>query len=414
MPSELICVNLDISKITQMIAVTEAGEIISKYSLEAGIISLPLAQSINRVLKEDIYADRDFPPFNRVMMDGIAVNHTVFRQKGQKFKIEGMQAAGAPQMKLENDKNCLEVMTGAMLPIGTDAVVRYEDIKMVSEGEASVDLDEILPFQNVHLKGTDRKAGSLLVKSGTLISPAEVAVLATVGKPNVQVSSPLKVTVVSTGDELVNVDEAPHPYQIRQSNSLALEAALGKFPVTTQLLHIADDKQEIKHSLKRVLEESDLVMLSGGVSRGKKDYVPEVLEGLGVKKHFHRVAQRPGKPLWFGSGNDGKVVFGLPGNPVSTFLCFYKYVLPWLYKSLGINQKVQNAVLDGDFTFKPSLTYFLQVKISVNNGKILATPVTGKGSGDLANLLKADGFLELPAHKDIFKKGEVYPLINFR
>jgi molybdopterin molybdotransferase len=156
------------------------------------------------------------------------------------------------------------------------------------------------------------------------------------------------------------------------------------------------------------------MILSGGVSKGKLDFIPSVLEELGVKKRFHEVSQRPGRPLWFGMREDGKVSFALPGNPVSTYVCFYRYIRPWMYAQLGIPGKASTAILAKDFSFTLPLTYFLQVHIERNRGTILATPVPGGGSGDFVNLKNVDGFLELPSGKIDFKAGEAYPYFSFR
>ena len=157
----------------------------------------------------------------------------------------------------------------------------------------------------------------------------------------------------------------------------------------------------------------DLLILSGGVSKGKFDFVPSVLESLGVHKLFHQVSQKPGKPMWAGKlGN--KFVFALPGNPVSTFMCFHRYVKPWILQSLGSKAIVTKAILGKDFSFKGDLTYFLQVKLSNVEGRLIAEPIVGGGSGDFVNLKVADGFLELPLGKNDFKANEVYNYFGFR
>ena len=156
------------------------------------------------------------------------------------------------------------------------------------------------------------------------------------------------------------------------------------------------------------------MLFSGAVSKGKFDFIPEVLDSLGVKKLFHRVKQKPGKPFWFGK-KAAKTVFAFPGNPVSTFVSCLKYFYPWYYKSVGLNfENKQQAILTSEFNFKSQLTYFLQVKLHQEDGKLYATPIAGKGSGDLANLVDSDAFLELPDDKTNFTKGEVFPLITYR
>jgi molybdopterin molybdotransferase len=189
---------------------------------------------------------------------------------------------------------------------------------------------------------------------------------------------------------------------------------LKELDVIATLHHVADDEKEIEPALQNILGTSNVMILSGGVSKGKFDFVPKALENIGVKKIFHQVSQRPGKPFWFGTTSTGKVVFALPGNPVSTYMCFYKYVKPWVFKSLGIKSTEYTAILANEYTFQPSLTYFLQVKIVMENGKLVAYPDAGGGSGDFANLGEVDGFLELPADRSEFNKSEVFPFIPFR
>jgi len=222
-----------------------------------------------------------------------------------------------------------------------------------------------------------------------------------------------KTAIISTGDELVAIDQVPLPHQIRQSNAYALQAALLELGCEANLFSVTDQIESLEKNLSAIFQHHELIILSGGVSKGKFDYVPQVLESVGVKKLFHQVTQKPGKPFWFGV-SDHQTVFALPGNPVSTYLCFYRFVKPWLMKSFGADEPFPSAVLAHDFSFKPSLTYFLQVKIQEENGQRMAYPDPGGGSGDFANLKDVDGFLELPAEKTDFKKGEVFSFIPFR
>ncbi|HRW99930.1 MAG TPA: molybdopterin-binding protein, partial [Cyclobacteriaceae bacterium] len=183
---------------------------------------------------------------------------------------------------------------------------------------------------------------------------------------------------------------------------------------TSTRFHLQDDQDEITNGLNKIIEQHDVIVLSGGVSKGKFDYVPDALNKLGIEKHFHKVRQRPGKPFWFGSRNN-KTVFALPGNPVSTFMCFYRYIEPWLFNSLGLSAPEQKAQLNSDFEFKDdNLTYFLQVALKNSDGRLIATPIPGGGSGDFANLKDVSAFMELPEGKKVFKKGEVYPVYSFR
>ncbi|WP_457611094.1 molybdopterin molybdotransferase MoeA [Lutibacter sp.] len=400
--------------------VNEALKIILNTSENFGTEEVHFLDSVGRVLKEDIIADRDFPPFNRVSMDGIAIASEAFNKGQRAFKIEGIQAAGSKQLTLEDSTNCVEAMTGAILPMNTDVVIQYELLTVENE-IATVNIDEIKKNKNVHLKGLDRKKGDILIPKNTKISSAEVGVFATVGKTTVTVAKQPKVMIISTGNELVNVSENPAEHQIRRSNVFTLVSLLEKLKIKAETAHIPDDKNLLLSKIEKFLNEYDVLLFSGAVSKGKFDYIPEVLDKLGVQKLFHRVQQRPGKPFWFGKkasteqSRSDKTVFAFPGNPVSTFASCLKYFYPWYYKSVGLNFENKNqAILSEDFYFKPNLTYFLQVKITQINGNIYATPVKGRGSADLVNLVDADAFLELPDNRSNFIKGEVFPLIKYR
>ena len=399
-----------------MIPIEEATKIVLNHSKSYGEEAVPLTEAIGRVLRQDILADRDFPPFNRVTMDGIAIRYNSFAGGQRKFPIEGMQAAGSPQRKLLNLDACLEVMTGAILPENTDTVIRYEDVN-IEHGVARLQGNGIQKGQNAHLRAFDRKEGERIIKAGAIISPAEIGVAATVGLSSLKVAKLPTVAIISTGDELVEINETPEPHQIRSSNVYTIAAVLYGWGIRPDKLHIADDMDATRAKLSACLEQYDVLILSGGVSKGKFDYIPGALNALGMKKLLHKVKQRPGKPFWFGESPNGKVIFALPGNPVSAFMCTMRYIRPWLRKSLDLNPlDYSHAVLAEDFKFKADLTYFLQVRtfFDTDTGRLMATPVEGHGSGDLANLVDADGFLELPREKDKFKKGKVFPLIFYR
>ena len=396
----------------ELTTVKEALEIILKNAEDFGIEEIDFLQSSGRILQENIVADRDFPPFNRVSMDGIAISSEAFNNGIRSFKIEGIQAAGSPQLSLKNTENCIEAMTGAVLPKNTDAVIQYE-LLTIENNNATVNLEAVKEFQNVHLKGLDRKQGDVLIPKDTLISAAEISVFATVGKAKVKVAKQPKVMIVSTGNELVEVDQIPAEHQIRRSNVYALVSLLDKLHIKAETAHILDDKETLTSTIEGFLNEYDVLLFSGAVSKGKFDFIPEVLNNLGVQKLFHQVKQRPGKPFWFGQ-KQHKTVFAFPGNPVSTFVSCLKYFYPWYYKSVNLAMPINEAVLSEDFYFKPNLTYFLQVKLTQEEGKLYATPIAGKGSGDLANLVDADAFLELPDDSTNFTKGTIFPIIKFR
>lgn len=396
-----------------MIKSEKALEIILENTEDFGTEEIPFLESLGRILKEDIVADREFPPFNRVSMDGIGVSYDTFSKGAREFIIENIQPAGSPQVELKNTANCIEVMTGAVLPNHVDAVIPYEQVS-IENGIATVQINGIKRLQNVHLKGKDRNENDMLQKRDTIISSAEIGIFATVGKSTVKVARQPKVLIISTGDELVDVSENPLPYQIRKSNVFTLVSLLERLHIKAEIEHISDNKEVLKQKIKQHLERYDVLLFSGAVSKGKFDFLPEVFDELGVEKLFHKVKQRPGKPFWFGK-KGSKCIFAFPGNPVSTFVGCLKYFYPWYKKSVGIEfQNEHKALLSEDFTFKPELTYFLQVKIENRNGSLYATPFVGNGSGDLANLAETDAFLELPDNRNDFKEGEVFPLIEFR
>jgi molybdopterin molybdotransferase len=396
-----------------MISVEEAKNIILNVTQDFGVEEIPFIKSVGRILKEDIVADRDFPPFNRVSMDGIAIDFNVFQNGQRAFKIEGIQPAGSPQITLQNKENCLEVMTGAVLPNNTNVVIRYEDV-VIENGVASIQINEVKELQNIHQKGKDRKSGEILINKNKVISAAEIGVFATVGKSTIKVAKQPKVMIISTGNELVEVGSNPLPHQIRRSNVFTLVSLLELLNISSETDHITDDKPILKQKIANYLQEYDVLLFSGAVSKGKFDYLPEVFTELGVEKLFHKVAQRPGKPFWFGQTENCKI-FAFPGNPNSTFVNCLAYFYPWYYQSVGVEVKEETAILKEDVTFKPNLTYFLQVQLSDKFGHLLATPIQGNGSGDLASLVNADAFIQLPkTEKSLFKQGENFPIIRYR
>jgi molybdopterin molybdotransferase len=405
--------NHNYTNILLMISVEEATRIIQSNLYKPDVITVPLEQAVGTILAAVVTADRDFPPFDRASMDGIAISSEAYTSGRRQFIVEGTQPAGVPQKRLSDPTHCLEVMTGAVVPEGAGLVVRYEDVT-IADGIATVNSDDYIPAQNIHGQGSDVRQGEVLMLPGTYLGPAEIALLASVGQSQVKIRRPPRTAVLSTGDELVEITATPQSHQVRRSNSYALAAALQQLGITASLHHLPDREDVLRNGLAKIMADNELIIITGGVSRGKFDFVPAILDGLGVKRHFHGVAQRPGKPFWFGTTPEGKACFALPGNPVSTYMCFYRYVRPWLRTSLGVPVRPLTAILAEDFTFLPALTYFLQVRLSVDAGKLMAYPVPGGGSGDFANLGQVDGFLELPPESSLFNAGEVFPLVSFR
>jgi molybdopterin molybdotransferase len=380
--------------------------------------TVPLAQATGRVLRQAVTADRDFPPYHRVTMDGIALRYSSLAAGTTTFSIERTQLAGAFPEPLADPLMAVEIMTGAALPPGADTVIRYEDLDFSDSPSrrATVRVAPPRAGHNVHPQGSDQAAGTELLAPGLRLTAAEIAVAATVGAATLAVTRRPRLAVVSTGDEIVPVEAMPLPHQIRRSNAPMLQAALAADGADSEAFHFDDDLATLKAGLPALLAGFAGVLLSGGVSKGKADFLPQALQELGVKQHFHRVAQRPGQPFWFGQQPGGAVVFALPGNPVATFAGYYRYVRGWLRQSQGlVASPPLFAELASPVDFKPTLSYFLAVRLeNAPDGRLLAHPAPTAGSGDLAGLLAADGLLELAPDQTHFAAGTAWPLWRYR
>jgi molybdopterin molybdotransferase len=371
----------------------------------------PLALAHGRILRLDLVADRDLPPFDRVTMDGFALRSSSWAAGTKAFRIEGTQAAGMRAFALsERDDACIEVMTGAVLPEGADCVVPYEETARTDDTMTISSGAEIAVGSAVHHRGSDHRQGDVMVCSGARLTGREIAVAAAIGAAVVTVTAQPKIAVVASGDELVEVEAGVAPHQIRRSNDYAIRAALALAGYhRVERFHLRDVRHEIEHRLWHIMAEHDVVLVTGGVSKGKFDFLPKVLDELGVKKVFHGVAQRPGKPFWFGVTPRQTPVFALPGNPVSAYTCLHRYVLPALAAASGAHEQPPRFVaLAQPVNFKPPLAYFLPVKL-VNDarGEWQALPAATNTSGDFAGLVDSEGFVELPADKEEFSAGEV-------
>ena len=373
----------------------------------------PLAAAHGRVLRTDLRADRDLPPYDRVTMDGYALRAAALAAGQRQFSIEATQAAGMRPFRLGPTHDAgIEVSTGAVLPEGADCVVPYEDTRL--EGLQFTLLPDATwrAGQAVHRRGSDHRAGEIIVRAGTRVTGREIAVAAAIGCAVLPVTRGPKIAVVATGDELVEVGDAVAPHQVRRSNDHALRAALvmAGYP-WVERFHLRDMRHEIEHMLWHIIAEFDVVLVTGGVSKGKFDFLPAELAAQGVRKVFQGVAQRPGLPFWFGLNPEGKPVFALPGNPVSAFTCLHRYVLPGLAHASGRPPEAPRRVaLAAPVTFKPKLAYFLPVRLSSGDrGELLATPDPSNTSGDFAGLVGTDGFVELPAGLTEFPAGHVAP-----
>ncbi|MBT8077897.1 MAG: molybdopterin molybdotransferase MoeA [Gammaproteobacteria bacterium] len=396
-----------------VISTSEASQLIAGTMPEVGCETVALADCAGRVLRETIHAERDQPPFDRVTMDGIAFSYDSFDAGVRRFRIQARQHAGEPRLELADADNCIEIMTGAVLPLGCDCVIPVERIEVV-EGAAIVE-DGYQPERRrfVHAQGSDHRAGTSVLQRGARITPMDVAVIASCGKESVSVSAQPTIRVISTGDELIAPGQAIEAHQVRLSNGPAVVAMLqthGYSDVAHD--HLADDRDVLQTRLAEHLASADVLVLSGGVSMGKADFVPGALAELGVKVVFHKISQRPGLPMWFGIGANREAVFALPGNPVSTLVCCRQYVVPALRQASGrAPARAEYAVLTRDVTFKPQLTNFLPVKLAVTDAaRIEASPVMTNTSGDFTALSGTDGYVELHRETTEFSTGSVLPL----
>lgn len=395
-----------------MIHVAAASELITAhfYQLKSRLKNLSHLHA--QIIATHVVAERDQPSFHRVAMDGIAIK---FDRERRQFPIEGIQRAGEKALVLQNFENAIEVMTGAPLPEGADSVVPYEVISI--EGDVAELLPEIQiqKGQNIHRKGSDYRQGDRVIEAGQQLTSPLVALVASQGLTQILCKDFGRIAIVSTGDELVPPGESIEDYQVRRSNPYALASelqALGIGREDISLFHLHDDRDEIFEGLRKIIDEFDLIIVSGGVSRGKYDFVHMVMGDLGVKNIFHKLHQRPGKPLLFGVGGKGQCIFGLPGNPVSAMICLRRYIVEGL-KGAGRAKsiKAMYAKINFDLEFNKDLTYFLPVRIIYDRcGQVWASKIESNGSGDFYSLAQSDGFIEFPHDQSLFKKGEAFPL----
>jgi molybdopterin molybdotransferase len=377
-----------------LISVTQAENIIRQHLTTAAVEIVPLSKAQGRYLREDILADRALPPFDRVMMDGIAIAHASFASGNTRFPITGTQAAGTPALTLENADSCIEVMTGCVLPQGCDCVIPIEQIDL-SENTASLHSDaKPQAKQHIHSAGSDTTAGEILLSSGQVLNAAELAIAASVGATDLSVSALPRILIITTGDELVAPEATPLPHQIRRSHATALEALISGMKLgTVASLHIADDPEALKEKITEALPAHDIIIFTGGISKGKYDYVAPVLSELLGSPHFHGIAQRPGKPMAFWKKPNSPLIFAHPGNPVSVMACAARYLIPSLIEILsGRSPTPQQLPATGGFHCPTHFTGLIPCRI--NNGRIQLVPASN--SGNFLALAATDGIAQLP------------------
>jgi molybdopterin molybdotransferase len=387
----------------KLITPAEAFELIQTNWPELKTELIPIQEALNRTLAESVFADRDQPPFNRVMMDGFAINSKDWKLGTRAFIWEGIQAAGAAPKTRSLKNSCIEIMTGSVLPENCDAVIPYEKSNR-KNNNVEFEIDEVTFFMNIHSKGQDKKKGQELLTSGVKIGPIEIGVLAACGVHKIKVFSKLKMAIVSTGDELVAIHEAPNDYQIRSSNKETLASLFELAGLESSLFHLPDNTDLVEQFVTQTIKNFDLICLSGGVSMGKYDFIPSALERLNAKTLFHGIAQKPGKPM-LACTLKNKLVIGLPGNPVSALLGATRYILPLL----EINRKEMQGVILNEI-IKNNSSLFLY-KPAVLKGKT-AHLISQNGSGDFMGILGMDGFVEIPpmAHDSENINFNFYPI----
>jgi molybdopterin molybdotransferase len=382
-----------------MISVAEA-ELRILEAVEPGPVErCALQASAGRILRSPLRADRASPPFDRVMMDGYAIAQSAFDQGRRDFTIQGTVAAGEPAPALKTVDQAIEVMTGGVLPEGCDTVIPVEwcqnrDEQIHIEAPRSVHAGLY-----VHEFASDGEAGRVVLEAGSRLDPPALAVAANEGAASIRVTRRPRIFLLTTGDEVVAANARPEPWQIRGTHEHALGGLFASWgPCEFRHAHARDEESELKHRLKDGIDFADVVLTVGGVSRGKWDLVPEVLEELGVERRFHRVAQRPGLPLWFGA-RSRQLVFGLPGNPVSALCSARRYVWPALDRWAGLTSTpVPRVRLTQALDPLPDATRFVPVRLA-DDGAIASTPRT---SGSLHALAGTHGFVECsPGSKPI-------------
>jgi molybdopterin molybdotransferase len=387
-----------------MLNFREAQEIIIAHAHSFGKESVLIDHALGRVLAEYVFADRDYPPFNRVAMDGYAIRLEDFEKGIREFQVIETIYAGQVANKNISSGQCYKIMTGAPLPSSANGVVRREDT--VEENDhVQILAENFRPFQNIARQGEDVKEGEEIIDKATRIKPAVITALASLGKAEVVVEKLPNVALFTTGDEVIPVHQPVQPQQIRNSNAALLKALLRQWNIVpVQMAHIPDNEQALEETLHAALS-CDMIIMSGGVSAGDADYVPNILEKLGIKKLFHKVAIKPGKPIWCGLMPNSGIVFALPGNPLSCHVTFKLFIEAYLSHAFGLGSTPKLQLnFTGERKKKTVLDEFFPIKIS--SSPVAAIPLVFHGSGDILAALHADAFALQPAEQMELGKGD--------
>jgi molybdopterin molybdotransferase len=391
-----------------MIQVEEAECLVKAHLPDWGKELLSIDGKAIGYLGGNFYSDRNYPPYHRVMMDGIAVNYEVFFSGQRNFFIEDISPAGVKRKSLKNQMNAIEVMTGCPLPEGCNLVIPYEDVKIDNSIANVITESKRSLFDNIHAEGSDVKEGEIIALEGDPINGPLAGIAASIGISSAYFKRTPRILIISTGNELVDISVTPDDYQIRKSNSYALKKSLGLYGFDKcDLDHLEDDTEILSSHFNQAIHQYDLLIYSGGVSKGKFDFLPEVWIKNNVKKIFHGVAQKPGKPLWFGKHEESNtLIMGLPGNPVSSLVCLHRYFL---------NSNPIFVIIEEEIKSSKNLTLFQPVKLrSEKDGRLYARPIKIKNSGEFSALRGSDGFIEIPKGRDIFNEGDVFQFFSWR
>ena len=385
-----------------MISVQEAKKIISKNISSLEPVLLPLSHAARLILAEDIYATTDIPAFPQSSMDGYAFSFEGWK-KHKRLKIAGEVAAGSNETFTLTPANAVRIFTGAAVPAGADTVVMQEKIQ-VENGELKIEDETIQQGNSVRLKGSEIKGGELALGKESVLSPAAIGFLAGIGMAEVKVYPNPSIAIIITGNELQQPGKPLHHGQVYESNSFALKSVLQQLHINDiKILYATDKPEVVTETLKEALEQADMVLLTGGISVGDYDFVLQAATECGVEKLFHKIKQRPGKPLYFGK-KENKLVFGLPGNPSSVLTCFYQYVIPALQKlsNRKIGLQTIKAPLAKTFQKNTGLTHFFK---GFYDGKI-AVPLDAQESFRLSSFAKANCLIQVDEDTTSLKEGE--------
>jgi molybdopterin molybdotransferase len=386
-----------------MISVTEAKKIINENVFSLQPVTLPLQVSAGLILAEDIYATIDIPAFPQSSMDGYAFSFEGWKQH-KRLKIAGEIAAGSNEIFTLAPENAVRIFTGAAVPVGADTVIMQEKIKTAND-ELIIEDETLQPGSSVRPKGSEIKAGALAVEKENILSPAAIGFLAGIGITEVKAYPNPSINIIITGNELQQPGQPLKHGQVYESNSFALKAVLKQLSFDNiQILYATDKSETVTATLQKALKQSDVVLLTGGISVGDYDFVLQAATECGVEKLFHKIKQRPGKPLYFGK-KENKLVFGLPGNPSSVLTCFYQYVIPALEKlsKRKIGLQTIKAPLAKTFQKNTGLTHFLK---GFYDGKT-AMPLDAQESYRLSSFAKANCLIQIDEEITSLKEGEL-------